>query len=99
MIEGGSRKIDLDFWFQNLMISSGMQTKGFRSEMSGWKDLPIELLLRIILLTDDRTDRTAIVASGVCTGWREALCAGLTHLSLSWYSYFNVIMYHDCNFL
>ncbi|CAA6667717.1 unnamed protein product [Spirodela intermedia] len=34
----------------------------------------MELLLRIVSLTDDRT---TLVASGVCTGWRGAVCAGL----------------------
>lgn len=49
--------------------------------MTGWKDLPMELLLRIVSLVDDRM---VIVASGVCTGWRDAICLGLTRLSLSW---------------
>ncbi|CAA7405296.1 unnamed protein product [Spirodela intermedia] len=81
MVEGGLEKSDLDFWFQNLMLASGIAMKGTGTVMTGWKDLPMELLLRIVLLTDDRT---VIVASGVCTGWREALSAGLTRLSLSW---------------
>ncbi|XP_078447246.1 F-box/RNI-like superfamily protein [Wolffia australiana] len=81
MVERGSGKSDLDFWFKNLILSSGVAMTGMISEMTGWKDLPMELLLRIISLTDNRT---AVVASGVCTGWREALGAGLTHLSLSW---------------
>ncbi|KAJ6306904.1 hypothetical protein OIU78_022083 [Salix suchowensis] len=46
-----------------------------------WKDIPVELLLRIVSLVDDRT---VIMASGVCSGWRDAICLGLTHLSLSW---------------
>ncbi|KAG6602148.1 F-box protein SKP2A, partial [Cucurbita argyrosperma subsp. sororia] len=46
-----------------------------------WKDIPMELLLQIISLVDDRT---VIVASGVCRGWRDAICFGLLHLSLSW---------------
>ncbi|GMI82960.1 hypothetical protein like AT1G21410 [Hibiscus trionum] len=46
-----------------------------------WKDIPMELLLRIVSLVDDRT---VIVASGVCCGWREFICLGLTQLSLSW---------------
>lgn len=49
--------------------------------MTEWKDLPMELLLRIVSLADDRT---VIAASGVCTGWRDAICLGLTHLCLSW---------------
>ncbi|KAJ6405419.1 hypothetical protein OIU84_013388 [Salix udensis] len=46
-----------------------------------WKDIPMELLLRIVSLVDDRT---MIMASGVCSGWRDAICSGLTHLCLSW---------------
>ncbi|KAE8656014.1 F-box protein SKP2A [Hibiscus syriacus] len=46
-----------------------------------WKDIPLELLLRIVILVDDRT---AIVASGVCSGWRDAICFDLTQLCLSW---------------
>lgn len=46
-----------------------------------WKDIPMELLLRIMSLVDDQT---VIVASGVCTGWRDAIGLGLTHLSLGW---------------
>ena len=48
-----------------------------------WKDIPVELLLRIVSLVDDRT---VIMASGVCSGWRDAICMGLTHLCLSWYN-------------
>lgn len=47
-----------------------------------WKDIPVELLLRILSLVDDQT---VILASGVCHGWRDAISWGLTHLSLSWY--------------
>ncbi|GJX60978.1 F-box protein SKP2A-like protein [Tanacetum coccineum] len=46
-----------------------------------WKDIPMELLMRIVCLLDDRT---VVVASGVCTGWRDAISWGLTHFSLSW---------------
>ncbi|WOL15633.1 F-box protein SKP2A-like [Canna indica] len=49
---------------------------------AGWKDLPVELLLRIVSLVDDQ--RMVIVTSAVCTGWRDALGFGLTSLSLSW---------------
>ncbi|KAL3840061.1 hypothetical protein ACJIZ3_024652 [Penstemon smallii] len=48
---------------------------------SEWEDIPVELLLRILSLVDDRT---VIVASGVCNGWRIAISSALTHLSLSW---------------
>jgi F-box and leucine-rich repeat protein 1 (S-phase kinase-associated protein 2) len=50
--------------------------------LTGWKDLPMELLLRIMSIVGD--DRMVIVASGVCTGWREALGWGVTNLSLLW---------------
>ncbi|KAL4565834.1 hypothetical protein LXL04_029940 [Taraxacum kok-saghyz] len=46
-----------------------------------WNDIPMELLLRIVGLLDDRT---VIVASAVCTGWRYAVCSGLSHISFSW---------------
>ncbi|KAG2254536.1 hypothetical protein Bca52824_084672 [Brassica carinata] len=46
-----------------------------------WKDIPVELLMRILNLVDDRT---VIIASGVCSGWRDAISFGLTRLSLSW---------------
>ncbi|CAN7129085.1 unnamed protein product [Brassica rapa subsp. narinosa] len=46
-----------------------------------WKDIPVELLMKILNLVDDRT---VIIASGVCSGWRDAISFGLTRLSLSW---------------
>ncbi|KAL5982701.1 F-box protein skp2a [Asimina triloba] len=68
---------DLNSYFQKLVVGSKM---GLGS-ITDWKDLPMELLLRVVSLVDDRT---VIMASGVCTGWREAICRGLAHLSLSW---------------
>ena len=56
--------------------------------IAGWKDIPMELLLQIISLVDDRT---VIVASGVCRGWRDAICFGLLHLSLSWYLFLSAL--------
>lgn len=53
-----------------------------------WKDIPMELLMRIVSLFDD--DRTLLVASGVCTGWRDAISSGLTRLSLSWYLFLHL---------
>nr|XP_019704024.1 F-box protein SKP2A isoform X4 [Elaeis guineensis] len=82
MVSGGLGSGDLDAWFQNLIVSGGgKKSGGAAAAMAGWKDIPMELLLRIISLVDDRM---VIVASGVCTGWRDALCLGLTNLSLSW---------------
>ncbi|XP_008810900.1 F-box protein SKP2A-like [Phoenix dactylifera] len=82
MVSGGLGSGDLDAWFQNLIVSGGgKKSGGVAAAMAGWKDIPMELLLRIISLVDDRM---VIVASGVCTGWRDALCLGLTNLSLSW---------------
>ncbi|KAG4147745.1 hypothetical protein ERO13_D05G242000v2 [Gossypium hirsutum] len=66
------------------MVAAGNSGVGVRMEgavITEWKDIPMELLLRIVPLVDDRT---AIVASGVCCGWRDAICFGLTQLSLSW---------------
>eukprot|EP00262_Sarcandra_glabra_P004524 TRINITY_DN1560_c0_g1_i1.p1 TRINITY_DN1560_c0_g1~~TRINITY_DN1560_c0_g1_i1.p1 ORF type:complete len:360 (-),score=25.80 TRINITY_DN1560_c0_g1_i1:394-1473(-) len=67
---------DLDVYFRNLMVVGGGKVMG-----GDWKDLPMELLLRIVSLVDNRT---IITASGICTGWRDAISSGLTHLSLSW---------------
>ncbi|KAF3786576.1 F-box protein [Nymphaea thermarum] len=64
---------DLNMELQKLVV--GMNPFG------EWKDLPGELILRIMSLVDDRT---VIIASGVCTGWRDAICIGLSRISLSW---------------
>lgn len=50
--------------------------------ITDWKDIPMELLLQIVSLVGN--DQTVIIASGVCRGWRDALCRGVTYLSLSW---------------
>ncbi|CAA7404528.1 unnamed protein product [Spirodela intermedia] len=83
MIEaGGFVSCDLHSCFRSLVVADEKgRTERWKAAVIGWKDLPMELLLRIVSLTDDRT---TLVASGVCTGWRGAVCAGLTHLSLSW---------------
>ncbi|XP_047342675.1 F-box protein SKP2B-like [Impatiens glandulifera] len=78
---------DLKLCFEKMMISvvagNGIGCPiGIRQiHLTGWSDLPMELLLRIVSLLDDRT---VIVASGVCCGWRDGISRGLTHLSLSW---------------
>ncbi|KAL6610247.1 hypothetical protein ACP70R_035415 [Stipagrostis hirtigluma subsp. patula] len=87
MVSGRPANGELDAWFKSLMVSSSnergqAESGGAMPTLSGWKDLPMELLLRIISLVGD--DRMVIVASGVCTGWRDALGWGLTNLSLSW---------------
>ena len=83
MVEGSPGTGNLNLWFRELMVSSGRgKTDGEGVVMIGWKDIPIELLLRIVSVADD--ERMVISVSGVCTGWRDALCVGLTHLSLSW---------------
>ncbi|KAJ1262997.1 hypothetical protein BS78_09G150500 [Paspalum vaginatum] len=87
MVSGRPASGELDAWFNSLMVSSSSQTRqpesgGPTPALSGWKDLPVELLLRIISIVGD--DRVVIVASGVCTGWRDALGWGVTNLSLSW---------------
>ena len=78
---------ELDACFRNLTMSSGRgsgqaETGGDMPTLAGWKDLPMELLMRIISVVGD--DRIVVVASGVCTGWRDALGWGVTNLSLSW---------------
>lgn len=79
MVVGKLGSEDLDACFQNLVVAGVGEIGGV--PMADWKDLPMELLLRIVSLVDDRS---VIMASGVCTGWRDAICWGLTHLSLSW---------------
>ncbi|KQK06154.1 F-box protein SKP2A isoform X2 [Brachypodium distachyon] len=69
------------------MVSTGSgreqaEIGGAMPTLSGWKDLPMELLMRIISVAGD--DQMIVVASGVCTGWRDALGWGVTNLSLSW---------------
>lgn len=83
------RNEDLNLCFENLMMvvdwSSGTKIEKVKMEggvITDWKDIPMELLLRIMSLVDDRT---VILASGVCSGWRDAIGLGLTHLSLVWY--------------
>lgn len=73
----------LDHSFEKLMVVSACVKMGGSGVMTEWKDIPMELLLRIVSLVDDRS---VIVASGVCSGWRDAICWGLTRLSLSWYN-------------
>ncbi|OVA10601.1 F-box domain [Macleaya cordata] len=80
MVGEGLRTEDLDLCFQKLVVFVGGGSGG-GGKMINWKDLPMELLLRILSLVDGRT---IIMASGVCTGWRDAICLGLAHLSLSW---------------
>ncbi|KAJ7523506.1 hypothetical protein O6H91_18G052100 [Diphasiastrum complanatum] len=48
---------------------------------SKWQDLPMELLVQVLALVDDRT---VVVACGVCTGWRDAVRAGILELSFTW---------------
>ncbi|KAJ4952795.1 hypothetical protein NE237_029627 [Protea cynaroides] len=81
MFGDGSKTGDLESCFQKLVMFSGVGKMGGGGVLTEWKDLPMELLLRIVSLVDDRT---VIMASGVCTGWRDAICLGLTQLCLSW---------------
>ena len=68
--------MELDQCFQMTMMNmEGVSIKE-------WKDIPVELLMRILPLVDDRN---VIAASGVCSGWRDAISLGLTRLRLSWY--------------
>lgn len=79
----------LELCFEKLMVF-GVEG-GNQNRMEGgtggtvineWKDIPLELLLRILSLVDD--DRVVIAVSGVCTGWRDAISWALTQLNLSW---------------
>ncbi|KAK6939960.1 Leucine-rich repeat [Dillenia turbinata] len=84
MIGEGLKTGDLDLCFQKLVALGGGGGGGGKMTGAGliteWKDIPMELLLRIVSLVDDRT---VIMASEVCSGWRDAICLGLTHLCLS----------------
>ncbi|GAB4839688.1 F-box protein skp2a [Ancistrocladus abbreviatus] len=80
----GLKSEDLDLCFKKLMVFghiSGEDSKIGGGVIAEWKDVPVELLLRILSLLDDQM---VITASGVCSGWRDAICFGLTHLCLSW---------------
>jgi hypothetical protein len=107
--EAKGRREDLNLYSEKPMMlafdggKSGIGAGGVEIEglvITEWKDIPMELLLRIVSLVDDRT---LIMASGVCSGWRDAICSGLTHLCLSWYnlssSVFNnqYVVQADCN--
>ncbi|KAL6840218.1 hypothetical protein ACP4OV_030028 [Aristida adscensionis] len=79
--------LELNNSFNDLIVSGGggsgqAHNTGTGATLTGWKDLPMELLLRIMSTVGD--ERIIIVASGVCTGWRDALSWGVTKLSLSW---------------
>ncbi|CAD5178631.1 unnamed protein product [Musa acuminata subsp. malaccensis] len=85
MLGRSSESGDLDIWFKRLIVSGGGgKMEGAGDVMTGWKDLPMELLLRVLSPVDDRT---VIVASDVCTSWRDALRLGITSISLSWCKY------------
>ncbi|KAH0976532.1 hypothetical protein GBA52_026251 [Prunus armeniaca] len=81
---------DLNLCFEKLMMFGGGSAGAIalgcgKVKMEGraitdWKDIPMELLLQILGLVDDQT---VIMASGVCRGWRDAVCLGLTRLSLA----------------
>ncbi|KAL8481882.1 hypothetical protein ACS0TY_028142 [Phlomoides rotata] len=72
----------LNLSFEKLMVFGGAENMSQRGvRITEWKDIPVELLLRILSLVDDQT---VVVASGVCHGWRDAISWGLARLSLSW---------------
>lgn len=79
----------LNLCFEKLMVFGGGNCNNGKmggaagTEITEWKDIPVELLLGIVSLVDD--DRIMILASGVCSGWRDAISCGLIHLNLSWY--------------
>ncbi|KAJ7965452.1 F-box protein like [Quillaja saponaria] len=85
------RAEDFNLCFEKLMMlagsgNGGQKGKGLQLErgvITEWKDIPMELLLQILSLLDDKA---VIKASGVCRGWRDSICLGLTRLSLSWCS-------------
>ncbi|CAK9187714.1 unnamed protein product [Ilex paraguariensis] len=77
----GLKSEDLDECFERQMVFGGGGKMGGGGVITEWKDIPMELLLRIVSLVDDRT---VIVTSGVCSGWKDAICWGLNYLSLCW---------------
>lgn len=70
---------------QKRIIGMGSEDAGDEKQVdsaeSKWQDMPMELLVRILALGDDRT---VVVATGVCSGWRDSICAGVTELSFAW---------------
>lgn len=87
----GLRTEVLNLGFEKLVMvgsdgNSGKAVNLKARTIMEWKDIPVELLMQILSLVDDQT---VISASGVCRGWREAICFGLTRLSLSWYIIFS----------
>ena len=90
------RREELDLCFEKLMVfgGGGGAKMGGGGAITEWKDIPMELLLRIVSLVDDRT---VIVVSRVCSGWRDAICWGLTQLSLSRYRLSLSLVYLICN--
>ncbi|PNX84426.1 F-box protein skp2a-like [Trifolium pratense] len=73
---------DLNLCFENLMMVAGGGNGGNMKVgmITEWKDIPVELLMQILSLVDDKT---VIRASGVCRGWRDSIYFGLARLSLS----------------
>ena len=69
------RSEELDRCFGKLMMVDEKGQKIGGVDMAEWKDIPMELLLRILSVVDDH--RSIIMASEVCSGWREAVCLGL----------------------
>ncbi|KAL9996313.1 putative F-box domain-containing protein [Helianthus debilis subsp. tardiflorus] len=67
-----------------------MEFGGGRRVKREWQEILPELLMKIVSLLDDHT---VIVAAGVCSGWRNAICTQLTHISLSWYASFFKYMF------
>lgn len=85
VVENKFKAEDLNLCFEKLMMPRGGSDGKAKMEcgvITEWKDIPMELLLRILSLIDDH--HMIIVASGVCSGWRDAISLGVTHLSLVW---------------
>ncbi|KAK1388180.1 hypothetical protein POM88_016358 [Heracleum sosnowskyi] len=80
MAKGGLKNETLDHIFQKLMVvagcGGGMKMGGGRV-ITEWKDILMELLLRIVSLVDDRS---VIVASGAI----RYNCTQLQYLNLGW---------------
>lgn len=97
----GLRTGVLNSSFGKLMMVGGGENSGKGVNLKAgvitdWKDIPVELLMQILSLVDDQT---VIIASEVCRGWREAICFGLTRLSLSWYIFISYLPFKCFYFL
>nr|XP_043618554.1 F-box protein SKP2A-like [Erigeron canadensis] len=73
---------ELNICLENMVVFGDGDSSSIKEINNEWKDIPMELLLRIVSLLDD--EQSVIIVSSVCSGWKDAISRGLSHLSLSW---------------